>query len=167
MAGDDRDPEVRYVPGGDVSIAYHAVGEGPIEAFLGRPRRAVEQDRVLATVMFTDIAGSTERIAAIGDRARRELLGAFQSAVRRELERVRGREIGTAGDDFLAIFDGPARAVRCALASEAAPGEVLVSSTVKDLVAGSGLVFVDRELHEPKGVPEPRRLFAVADEREA
>jgi class 3 adenylate cyclase/pimeloyl-ACP methyl ester carboxylesterase len=195
------------IPGVDYFLFLDGADQvlGEIEGFLGRPQRPLEQDRVLATVMFTDIAGSTERVAAIGDRAWGELLGAFRAAVRRELERFRGREVDTAGDGFLAIFDGPARAVRCALAiaestrqlgvevrsglhtgevemsgekasgialhvgarvaSEAPPGQVLVSSTVKDLVAGSGLVFEDRGLHELKGVPEPRRLFAVVDDR--
>jgi class 3 adenylate cyclase len=159
-----------------------------------------EPDRVLATVMFTDIVGSTER-AAEGDRAWRELLQSHHELVRRQLVRFRGKEVDTAGDGFLASFDGPARAVRCAqavvegvgvlglevraglhtgecelldgkvagiavhtgarVASHAQPGEVLVSSTVKDLVAGSGLAFQDRGTHELKGVPGEWRLYAV------
>jgi pimeloyl-ACP methyl ester carboxylesterase len=172
-----------------------------IEEFLTGTRPPVELDRVLATVLFTDIIGSTERAAELGDRRWRDLLGAHDAAVRRELERFRGREIDTAGDGFFAIFDGPARAVRCAIsagevvgelgleiragihtgeceldgpkvrgiavhtgariASLAGPGEVLLSHTVKDLVAGSGLEFEDRGLHELKGVPGGWRLYAA------
>ena len=160
-----------------------------------------EPDRVLATVLFTDIVGSTERAAELGDRRWRELLSAHDAAVRRELERFRGREVDTAGDGFLAAFDGPARAVRCALsageavqqlgveirvgihtgeceldgpkvrgiavhtgariASLAGPGEVLVSQTVKDLVAGSGLAFDDRGVHALKGVPGEWCVYAA------
>jgi class 3 adenylate cyclase len=156
---------------------------------------------VLATVLFTDIVRSTETAAALGDRRWRELLQAHHAAVRRELERFRGREVDTAGDGVLATFDGPARAIRCAIAirdvveaiglsiraglhtgecemhgSEIAgiavhmgarvaalsgSGEVLVSSTVKDLVAGSGIEFEDRGVHELKGVPGDWRLYAV------
>ncbi|HEX3255497.1 MAG TPA: adenylate/guanylate cyclase domain-containing protein [Gaiellaceae bacterium] len=172
-----------------------------IEEFLTGVRRGPEPDRVLATVLFTDIVGSTEKAAAVGDRRWREVLEAHHAAVRRELERFRGREIDTAGDGFLATFDGPARAIRCAIAIRdavesvglavraglhtgecemrgdgvsgiavhmgarvaalAEPGEVLVSSTVKDLVAGSGIEFEDRGVHELKGVPGEWRLFAV------
>jgi class 3 adenylate cyclase len=160
-----------------------------------------EPDRVLATVLFTDIVGSSERAAALGDRAWRELLESHHELVRRQLVRFRGREVDTAGDGFLASFDGPARAIRCAeavvegvrelglevraglhtgecelldgkvagiavhtgarVAAEAEPGEVLVSSTVKDLVAGSGIGFADRGAHVLKGVPGEWRLFAV------
>ncbi len=152
-----------------------------------------EPDRVLATVLFTDIVGSTERAAELGDRAWHELLERHHALVRRQLVRFRGREVNTAGDGFLASFDIPARAIRCAqaivegvhalglevraglhtgecelldgkvaglaihtgarVAAHAQPGEVLVSSTVKDLVAGSGLAFQDRGLRELKGVP--------------
>jgi class 3 adenylate cyclase len=172
-----------------------------IEEFLTGTHRVVEPDRVLATILFTDIVGSTERAAAIGDRQWRALLGEHHAAVRRELGRFRSREIHTAGDGFLATFDGPARAVRCAtaigqavqplglevragvhtgeieimdgdvggiavhigarVASLAGPGEVLVSSTVKDLVAGAGLTFEPRGTHVLKGVPDEWRLFAV------
>lgn len=152
-------------------------------------------------MLFTDIVASTERAAELGDRRWRELLESHHALVRRELARFRGREIDTAGDGFLATFDGPARAIRCAcaisdvvkplgieiraglhtgecevmgdrvggiamhigarVASPAAPGEVLVSSTVKDLVAGSGLSFEDRGTHALKGIPGEWRLFAV------
>ena len=172
-----------------------------VEEFLTGMRSTPELDRVLATVLFTDIVGSTERAAELGDQRWRDLLGAHHDRVRRELERFRGREIDTAGDGVLAAFDGPARAVRCAseirtavrelglelragihtgecelvgtkiagiavhtgarVAGMAGAGEILVSSTVKDLVAGSGLRFEERGEHELKGVPGRWRLFAV------
>jgi pimeloyl-ACP methyl ester carboxylesterase len=172
-----------------------------IREFLTGVREGPDPDRVLATVLFTDVAGSTERMQALGDRRWRELLETHHDAVRRELGRFGGREIDTAGDGFLAAFDGPARAIRCAqgviagaralgldvragvhtgecevigdklagmavhvgarVAAEAAPGEVLVSSTVRDLVAGSGLELVDRGLFRLKGVEGERRLFAA------
>jgi class 3 adenylate cyclase len=175
-----------------------------VEEYLTGVRRAPEPDRVLATVLFTDIAGSTEKAAALGDHAWLELRETHHALVRRELERFRGREIDTAGDGFLATFDGPARAIRCAgavtqavralglevragvhtgeielagdkvggiavhigarVAARAEPGEVLVSSTVKDLVAGSGIVFDDRGPAELKGVPGEWRLFSVVSE---
>ena len=165
-----------------------------------RPRE--ETDRILATVLFTDIVGSTERAAELGDRAWRDLLSAHHAKARAELARYRGREIDTAGDGFLATFDGPARAVRCAgaiteavrslgvqiragvhtgevevdgdavrgiavhigarVAALAGPSDVLVSSTVKDLVAGSGLTFEDAGEHELKGVPDRWHLYRVA-----
>jgi class 3 adenylate cyclase len=161
-----------------------------------------EPERILTTVLFTDIVGSTERAAQLGDRAWRELIARHHAAVRSEIARFRGREIDTAGDGVFASFDGPARAIACAcavrralgdlgldiragvhtgeceldggklrgiavhigarVAHEAAPGEVLVSSTVKDLVAGSGLAFDDRGVHELKGVPGEWRLYAVS-----
>ena len=174
-----------------------------IEEFLTGTRHAIEPDRILATVLFTDIVASTERLAEVGDRRWRELLDGHHAAVRRELARFRGREVRTVGDGFLATFDGPARAIRCAraiveavrplgievraglhtgeielmdgddvggiavhtgarVAAEAGPGEVLVSSTVKDLVAGSGIAFEDRGVRVLRGVPGEWRLFAVA-----
>jgi class 3 adenylate cyclase len=160
-----------------------------------------EQERVLATVLFTDIVGSTARAAELGDARWRELIQAHHAIIRRHLMRYRGTELDTAGDGFFASFDGPARAIRCAraiaegvrelgieiraglhtgeceridrkvggiavnigarVAAEAGPGEVLVSSTVKDLVAGSGIQFRDRGIAELKGVPGEWRLFAV------
>lgn len=173
-----------------------------IQEFITGERPAESADRVLATVMFVDIAGSTERAAQLGDAAWRSVLNAYYAIVRKALARHRGREANTAGDGFLATFDGPARAVRCALEiargvrelgidvrggvhigecemmgdnigglavhigarvmAEAAPGEVLASSTVKDLVAGSGLTFTDRGERTLKGVPEVWRVFAAA-----
>jgi pimeloyl-ACP methyl ester carboxylesterase len=173
---------------------------GEVEEFLTGVRHEPEPDRVLATVLFTDIVDATERAAELGDRAWRDLLARHHSLIRRELSRFRGREIDTAGDAFFATFDGPARAIRCAGAirdavtslgltirvglhtgecevmdekitgiavhigarvmSHAAPGEVLVTSTVKDLVAGSGLGFVDRGVYTLKGVPGEWHLFA-------
>jgi class 3 adenylate cyclase len=158
-------------------------------------------DRVLATVLFTDIVDSTERAATMGDRAWREMLVRHHTTVRAMLGRYRGREVDTAGDAFFATFDGPARAIRCAAAiSEAVrtlgieiraglhtgevelegnevrgiavhigarvgalagPSEVLVSQTVKDLVAGSGLTFEDAGEHDMKGIPDRWRLYRV------
>jgi class 3 adenylate cyclase len=194
----------------------HAVFAGDPESFLREIERFLtevweergwedaEPDRVLATVLFTDIVGSTARASELGDRAWRELMSEHNARVRRELARHRGREIDTAGDGFFASgFDGPARAIRCAraivdavrdidvelrvglhtgeceliddkiggiavnigarVAAHAEPGEVLVSSTVKDLVAGSGISFDDRGLVELKGVPGEWRLFAVTE----
>lgn len=172
-----------------------------IEEFLTGARHDAEPDRLLATVLFTDIVGATERAASLGDRRWNDLLNSHNALIRRELEHFRGREIDTAGDGFLAAFDGPARAVRCAcaiseevralgleiraglhtgecewkgskvsgiavhtgarVAAQASAGEVLVSSTVKDLVAGSGLVFQDRGVQSLKGIPGEWRLFAV------
>jgi class 3 adenylate cyclase len=191
---------VDHVPWGDG--ADRIVDE--IEEFLTGVRHGVEPDRVLATVLFTDIVGSTERAAALGDRRWRDVLEQHHAIVRRELGRFRGREIDTSGDGFLATFDGPARGVRCAravsesvhalglqvraglhtgevellddrvsglavhigarVAAAAGPDEVLVSSTVRDLVAGSGLRFVDRGLRPLKGVPGEWHLFALQPE---
>lgn len=172
-----------------------------VEEFLTGVRRGPESDRVLATVLFADIIRSTERAAEMGDRRWRDLLNSYHALVRGELDRFRGREIDTAGDGVLAMFDGPARAVRCAcsvrdavrplgveiraglhtgevelmetnvggiavhigarVAAHAGSGEVMVSSTVKDLVAGSGIQFEDRGVHALKGVPGDWHLFLV------
>lgn len=172
-----------------------------IEEFLTGVRPTPQPERVLATVVFTDIVGSTEHAVELGDRRWRELLESYHALVRDELLRFRGREIDTAGDGFFATFDGPARAIRCAcaislavkslgisiragvhtgecevtgskvsgiavhigarVAAHAGAGEVVVSSTVKDLVAGSGLRFADRGVHVLKGVPGKWRLFAA------
>ncbi len=172
-----------------------------IEEFLTGSRAPVPVDRVLATVLFTDIVGSTERAAALGDLRWRDLLDNHHATIRRNLARFRGREVKTTGDCFLATFDGPARGVRCAgavvedmralgievraglhtgecetigddvggiavhigarVAALAEASEVLVSSTVKDLVAGSGLRFADRGARSLKGVPGEWRIFAA------
>jgi class 3 adenylate cyclase/pimeloyl-ACP methyl ester carboxylesterase len=174
-----------------------------IEAFTKESWREIEPDRVLATVLFTDIVGSTGRAADLGDAAWRELVERHHELVRSLLTRYRGREMDTAGDGFFATFDGPARAVRCARAAAAAvrdlgieiragvhtgevetidgkvgglaviigarvgamasPSEILVSRTVKDLTAGSGLVFEDRGERELKGVPGLWGLYRVVD----
>jgi class 3 adenylate cyclase len=174
---------------------------GEVEEFLTGTRSVPETDRVLATVMFTDLVGSTERAAVLGDARWRDLLAEHQAAVRRELAHFRGHEIKTLGDGFLATFDGPARAIRCAhtiatdarslaldvriglhtgeveltgddvggiavhiaarVADLAAPGEVLVSSTTKELVAGAGLRFAERGTRRLKGVSDEWRLFAA------
>jgi class 3 adenylate cyclase len=174
---------------------------GEIEEFLTGTRSTAEPDRVLATVMFLDIVGSTQRAADLGDARWRELLSAHQTAVRRELDRFRGREIKTLGDGFLATFDGPARAIRCGhaivesagdlnlevrvglhcgevevigndvggiavhvadrVSGLASPGEVLATTTIKDLVAGSGLRFADRGTQHLKGIADDWRLFAA------
>jgi len=173
-----------------------------VEEFLTGTRPAPASDRVLATILFTDLIGSTEKARALGDAAWASLLLAHDEAVRRELARFSGEEIDTAGDGFLALFDGPARAIRCGLAirdelgalglevragvhtgeverkagdkprgiavhvgarimSLAGAGEVLVSSTTRDLVAGSGLEIEDRGEHELKGIEGLRRVFAA------
>jgi class 3 adenylate cyclase len=206
----------QHIPGATL-VEFDADGHVPsaatsgpfldeIEKFLRRAWEAGaaaddEPDRVLATVLFTDIVGSSERAAALGDRGWRELLEQHHELVRRQLVRFRGREVDTAGDGFFASFDGPARAIRCAcaisesmrelgldvraglhtgecevvdgkvagiavhtgarVASQAQPGEVLVSSTVKDLVAGSGIEFRDRGIAALKGIPGEWQLFAV------
>jgi class 3 adenylate cyclase len=175
-----------------------------IQQFLTGTRHTHDPERVLATVLFADIVGSTERAAALGDYSWRELLEAFYAKIREVLHQYRGREINTSGDGFLAAFDGPARAVRCAgairdavrslglevrcglhtgecelvgddlagiavhigarVAGLAAPSEVLVSQTVRDLVAGSGLALEECGMHALKGVPDKWRLFrAILD----
>jgi pimeloyl-ACP methyl ester carboxylesterase len=173
-----------------------------IREFLTGMRTVPDIDRVLATILFTDIVGSTERAADIGDRAWRELIGLHNDITRRELVRYRGREIRFTGDGFLITFDGPARAIHSANAighamqslgikiraglhtgeiqytdddidgiavhigarilAEAGAGEIVVSSTVKDLVAGSGIQFSDRGVHVFKGVPGQWHLYAAA-----
>lgn len=175
------------------------------QRFISQLRIRKQSERVLATILFTDIVGSTDLAARLGDAAWRQLLERHHSIVRRELARFHGRELDTAGDGFFATFDGPARAVRAAaalgdplraiglevraglhtgecevsdgkvvgiavsigarIASLAGPGEVLVSSTVKDLVAGSGLSFEDRGERQLKGIPDAWHLFALAGSR--
>lgn len=172
-----------------------------VEEFLTGTKGHVEIDRVLATVLFTDIVGSTEKAVALGDSRWRDLLDRHHKIVQKNLARFRGTEIKSTGDGMLATFDGPARAVRCAraivdevgqlgieiraglhtgecemmghdiggiavhigarVAALAGASEVLVSSTVKDLVAGSGMQFSDRGLHVLKGVPGDWRIYAV------
>ncbi|MGH9002767.1 MAG: adenylate/guanylate cyclase domain-containing protein, partial [Acidimicrobiia bacterium] len=173
-----------------------------IQQFLTGVRHEGPSNRILATVMFTDIVSSIERAAELGDQRWRDLLASHDAAVRRELRRFDGQEVKTTGDGFLATFTAPSRAVSCAcaireavrqygievriglhtgeceligsdvgglavhtgarVAALAEPGEVLVSSTVKDLVAGSRINFVERGTHELKGVPGEWRVFAVA-----
>jgi len=200
-----RIPAARYVelPGEDhVFWAAHAdVVADEVEEFLTGARPAVDLDRVLSTVLLTDIVGSTERAVDLGDRRWRALLEEHDSLAGREIDRHRGRRVKSTGDGFLATFDGPARAVRCAtavaeavhslgleirsgvhtgecerrgddvsgiavhtaarVASLALPGEVLVTSTVKDLTSGSGIEFEERGVHELKGVPGEWNLYAV------
>jgi len=201
-----RIPGARYLElDGEDHIPWGQNGDeiaAEIQEFLTGARESPTPDRVLATVLFTDLVGSTERAVAVGDRRWAGLLETHHAAVRRELARFRGREIDTAGDGFLASFDGPARAIRCAsaaidsvrglgleiragvhtgeceivgeklggiavhigarVAAKATAGEILVSGTVKDLVAGSGIAFEDRGVAELKGVPGSWPLYAVA-----
>jgi pimeloyl-ACP methyl ester carboxylesterase len=200
-------PDAKYIelPGGDHwpvyerDIADRMLGE--VEEFLTGSRREAEVDRVLATVMFTDIVDSTKRAAELGDRRWRDLLDRHDDAVRQQLSRFRGQEIKNLGDGFMATFDGPARAVRCAaaisdslrplgipvrsglhtgeielkrddvagiavhiaarVAAQAEAGETVVSSTVRDLVAGLGLRFEDRGIRTLKGLPEQVHLYTV------
>jgi class 3 adenylate cyclase len=202
----DHIPDAKYVelPGRN---AYHFVEPWrssfqEISEFLTGEQAEVADDRVLATVLFTDIVDSTRRAAEMGDRDWHALLDAHDAIVRSQLARFRGREVNTSGDGFLAMFDGPQRAIRCAMAIRdavqalgievraglhtgecelrgddiggiavhigarvsalAGPNDVLVSSTLRDLVIGSGLEFEDRGAHELKGVPGEWHLFAVA-----
>ena len=195
------DARVVRVPGIDWAPFVGSEVADEVERFLTEPHAPVVPDRVLATVLFLDIVGSTERAAATGDRAWRNLLTSFRETIRRELTRFRGEEIDTAGDGFFVTFDGPARAIACAhaalaaaaglglelraglhtgecerdgdkvagiavhigarVASLAAPGKILVSRTVKDLVAGSELEFDDVGAHQLKGVPGMWELYAV------
>jgi class 3 adenylate cyclase len=177
-----------------------AVADEIMELLTGE-RPSFEIDRVLTTMLFTDIVGSTERAASLGDQRWRSVLDAHDRTVRDQISRHRGREIETSGDGFFASFDGPARAIHCAQAivkatgqlgielraglhtgecevrgdhlgglavhiaarvgALAAPAEVLVSTTVKDLVVGSGIAFTTRGEHELKGVPGTWKLFSV------
>jgi class 3 adenylate cyclase len=193
----------------EIAGAAHFYYQGDVDSILSAVQQlvtgkheALNDDRVLATVLFTDIVGSTEKASSLGDRAWRDLLARHHALVRRQIAHFRGREIATAGDGFLALFDGPARGVRCGLAirdavralglevraglhtgecermgddvggiavhigaritAEAQPGEVLASSTVRDLVVGSGLTFRDRGSRALKGVEGEWRLFAAA-----
>ena len=199
-------PGAKYVElDGIDHIIYAGDGDAivdEVEEFLTGIRRSVEVDRVLATVMFTDIVDSTKRASAMGDRAWRALLDAQNDVLRRELARYRGNEVKTLGDGMLATFDGPARGIRCGRAITEAvrplgievrvglhtgevelvgddvagiavhiaarvgalsgAGEVLVSGTVKDLVAGSGIGFTDRGEHTLKGIPDQWRIYEVA-----
>lgn len=201
-------PDARYVelPGRDNLLVVGDVERvlAEVERFLTGTDTPPEADRVLATVMFTDIVGSTETAARLGDRAWRELLARHDELSRRQLGRFRGRAVKSLGDGFLATFDGPARGIRCALelrdavrelgvelrvglhtgeceaigedvgglavhigarvGALAAPREVLVSSTVKDLVVGSGIDFADRGEHALRGVPGTWRLWAAQAE---
>jgi len=199
-------PNARLVElaGDDHSLWYEApeVAFAEVQEFLTGTRYEPEPERVLATVLLTDIVDSTRTAAELGDHEWRELLERHQETVRRELERFGGREVKSTGDGFLATFDGPARAVRCAgailgssdelgirvraglhtgecevmgddiggiavhiaarVSALAGASEVLVSRTVKDLVAGSGLEFSERGAHELKGVPDTWELYAAA-----
>jgi pimeloyl-ACP methyl ester carboxylesterase len=200
----DRIPGARFVElTGDDHIPWIDADQivDEVEEFLTGVRRGPEPDRVLATVLVTDIVGSSERAAELGDRRWRDLLEAHHALVRGELARWRGREVDTAGDGFLATFDGPARGIRCAcairdglqalgleiraglhtgeceiiggkvggiavhtaarVAARAAAGEVLVSGTVRDLIAGSGIELEDRGVHALKGIPGEWPLLAV------
>ena len=200
-----RIPGAKFVelPGGDHMVSAGDAGAvaDELEEFITGVRHVSQPDRVLATVLFTDIVRSTEVAASLGDRRWHELLERHHAIIRREIARFGGREVKTTGDGFLITFDGPARAVRCALAltldmrelgidlraglhtgecevigddvagiavhiaarvlSEAAPGEILVSSTLRDLVAGSGLRFQTRGKYQLKGVPGEWELLAV------
>jgi class 3 adenylate cyclase len=202
----ERIPGATYLELSGAEHAYWAGNTGEVldevEAFFTGTRKRVSSDRVLATVLFTDIVGSTERAGELGDRAWRELLDRHHAVVRAQIQRFRGREIDTAGDGFFVTFDGPARAIRCALAitrelraagieiragihtgeleiqgdsfagigvhigarigALASGGQVLVSRTVVDLVAGSGITFEDAGTHALKGVSGEWQVFAIA-----
>jgi len=192
LLGNDRRP--------NLAESHRLVDE--IEEWLTGSRGTADPDRVLATVLFTDIVESTRQVATLGDRAWRQVLDRHELAARQEIARFRGRAVKNLGDGLLATFDGPARAVRCAaaigervrplgielrsglhtgeielrgddvagiavhiaarVAETADSGEVVVSSTVRDLVAGSGLVFEDRGSRALRGLPEPLRLYRAA-----
>ncbi len=199
-------PGAKYVelPGRNMYLFVEPWRESfqEVAEFLTGHQADVADDRVLATVLFTDIVDSTRRAAEIGDRDWHALLDAHDAVVRSQLARFRGREVNTSGDGFLAMFDGPQRAIRCAMSIRdavrslgievraglhtgecevrgddiggiavhigarvsalAGPNDVLVSSTLRDLVIGSGLEFEDRGAHELKGVPGEWHLFGVA-----
>jgi len=201
----ERIPVARYVElEGSEDLFFRGDADAllsEIQEFLTGARPLPESNRVLATILFTDIVGSTERAASLGDHRWGELLDRHNDSVHEQLERFSGREIQTTGDGVLATFDGPARAVHCACAIRhalddlginiragvhageieqrgrdiggitvhigarvealASPGEVLVSRTVKDLVAGSGITFAERGSHRLKGVPDEWQLFSV------
>jgi class 3 adenylate cyclase/pimeloyl-ACP methyl ester carboxylesterase len=200
----DHIPGATFVPmpGGDMTPPFGPNAISEIAEFLTGERPSFEVERVLTTILFTDIVGSTERAAALGDESWRALLDSHDRVTRDHLRRFRGREVKNTGDGFLVSFDGPARAIRCATAiSEAvkalgidvriglhtgecelrgddigglavhiaarvnalaAPGEILVSSTIKDLVVGSGISFAEHGEHTLRGVPGSWKLFAVA-----
>ncbi len=197
-------PGARFIElSGDVHVPWVDADQvlDPLEEFLTGARPAKPGSRILATILFTDIVGSTDKARELGDAGWSQLLQRHHEAVRRQLASYGGREVDTAGDGFLARFDGPARAIRCGLAirdavrelglevrvgvhtgevellpegprgiavhlaarllSVAAPGDVLVSQTTRDLVEGSGLTLTDRGEHELKGIQGPRRAFAA------
>jgi len=201
-----RIPGARFVtfPGGHMMFLDDAVADAvaaEIEEFVTGTRSSPGHDRVLATVLFTDIVRSTDHLVQLGDRAWRERVASHHEIVRRAIDLYRGREVDTAGDGFFATFDGPGRAIACAgtivegvrplgievraglhtgecetigekvggiaihigarVAALAGPSEILVSSTVKDLTAGSGLMFEDAGDHQLKGVPDHWRLYRV------
>jgi class 3 adenylate cyclase/pimeloyl-ACP methyl ester carboxylesterase len=203
----DHIPGAKFVEVPGQGIGFDARGSAlileEITEFLTGERPVPAIDRVLTTVLFTDIVASTEQLASVGDRRWTAMLDAHDRAVREQLRRFRGREIKTMGDGFVACFDGPGRAIACTtsitqsaralglevraglhtgecevrgddlaglavvvaarIGSVAGPGEVVVSATVKDLVTGSGIEFVDKGEHQLKGIPTTWRLFAVAD----
>jgi class 3 adenylate cyclase len=197
------DAQIRPLHGADLVVSPDNIDDvtATYAEFVTGVRPTAPTDRALAAVLFTDIAASTERVASLGDHAWRDLLNRYRTVVRDELRRFRGREINTRGDDFLATFDGPARAIRCAFAIRAAaarlevdvrsglhtgeveligddvggiavhigarvcalagPGDVLVTSTVRDLVAGSGLRFSEHGQYTLKGVPGEWTILEV------
>lgn len=192
-----------HVPGGKfVEVAARGQAADEIEHFLTGVRRPVLSDRVLATVLFTDIVGSSERAAELGDSGWRALLERHDALAREQVERYRGRFVKSLGDGMLATFDGPSRAISCAIAIRegvrkldldvraglhsgelelladddvgglavhigarigglAGAGEVLVSSTVRDLIVGSDRILIDQGEHQLKGIPGTWRIFAV------
>ena len=200
-------PGARLVelPGSDLWFFTAGSGHVPgmIEEFVTGIAPVPDRDRVLATILFTDVVGSTEKLALLGDRPYNELLEAHDDVMQREVERHGGRLVGKSGDEVLATFDGPGRAIRCArtagdalralgldiragihtgevevrgdhvggiavhigsrVMNEAGPGEIVVTRTVRDLVAGAGIHFVERGSRALKGVPEPWDLYAVDD----